>query len=49
MSLFLAILTEYAKSIVRDENVSPCHLSRQLIPYSQHNVFGIHSPHFGYT
>ena len=31
---FLAILTEYAKSIVRDENVSPCHHSRQLIPYS---------------
>lgn len=42
----VAILTEYAKSIVRDENVSPCALSRQLIPYSQHNVFCIHSLSF---
>ena len=42
----VAILTEYAKSIVRDENVSPCALSRQLVPYSQHNVFCIHSLSF---
>ena len=45
----VAVFAEYAKSIVRDENVSPCALSRQLIPYSRYNVFYIHSPHFGYT
>ena len=42
----MAVFAEYAKSIVRDENVSPCALSRQLIPYSQHNVFCIHSLSF---
>lgn len=45
----MAVFAEYAKSIVRDENVSPCALSRKLIKYSQYNVYCFHNPQLCYT